>query len=144
MKQTIKIMLLLFVTSIAVSAEQASTESIKKLMLKTGAGDLGVQVVNQLTPALKQMIPNAPDSFWADMTKEINADVLIEKIIPIYQKHFTEADIKSIIKFYDTTAGKNLIASLPIIQRETMMVGQQWGQEIAKKAMAKYQASQAK
>jgi len=127
-------------TSTSVSAEPASKESIKILMEKTGAGDLGVQMMNQMIPALKNAIPEAPDKFWTDVMGEINANEIVELVIPLYQKHLTEEDIKEINAFYDTPAGKKLIQTQPIIIQESFEVGQQWGQKIAKEIVEKYKA----
>jgi len=130
--------LLLSVSSVL--AEPASTKSIKLLMERTGAGDIGVQMMNNMITALKKMIPDAPEKFWEDVTKEIDSDQIIALIIPVYQKHLTEKDIQEINAFYNTDAGKKLIKSQPAIMQESMVLGQQWGQQIARDIINKYKA----
>jgi len=140
MKYKILFILLLtlsFFTSHA-SAEPAKKESIKLLMEKTGAGDIGKQMLNQMIPALKSMIPNAPENFWKDMMQEINSEQMIDLIIPVYQKHLSEKDVRAINAFYDTNAGKKLISAQPLIMQESMILGQQWGREIAGNIIEKY------
>lgn len=119
-------------------AETASKESIRALMKKTGAGDMGVQMMDQLLPALKQMLPNAPDDFWKDVMAELSGDEIIEMVIPVYQKYLTASDIKEINAFYETEAGKKMIRVQPDIMRESMALGQQWGQDVARNVLAKY------
>ena len=126
-----------------VAAEQASTESIKVFMEKTGAGDLGVQAMEQMLPALKRMVPDAPESFWNDFMTEVRPDDLVDMTIPIYQKYLSQADIEAIIKFYDSKAGKKLLSVQPQIMQESMAAGQAWGQGLAMKVMERYQAQQA-
>ena len=128
----------LLFTSFAVVAEQASPESIKALMRSTGSGDLGVQMINQMLPSLKQMAPDAPESFWVDVMSEVNADELEDMVIPVYQKYLTEKDIQDITNFYKTDAGKKLISVQPVIMQESMVAGQQWGQNLARKILLKY------
>ncbi|MCL1139059.1 DUF2059 domain-containing protein [Shewanella pneumatophori] len=120
-------------------AEQASAESVKLLMNKTGAGELGVQAMNQMLPALKNMVPNAPESFWSDYMAEFDSEALVELTVPIYQKYLTEEEVLALNAFYDTPAGKKLIKVQPQIMQESMMAGQQWGQTVAEDVIKKYQ-----
>lgn len=122
-----------------VSAEQASPESIKALLKATGSGDLGVQVLNQMVPALKKMIPDAPETFWTDFMSEVNASDLEDLVVPIYQKYLTTSDVEDINRFYQTQAGKKMIRVQPAIMQESMAAGQQWGQELAQKVLIRYE-----
>lgn len=126
--------------SLPVFSKPASEENIRKLMEVTGAGDMGVQMMNQMLPALKQMIPDAPEQFWTDVMAEVDAGQIIELVIPVYQKHLSEEDVLAINAFYNTPAGKNLIQVQPAIIRESMMLGQEWGKGIAQKVITKYKA----
>ncbi|WP_299806735.1 DUF2059 domain-containing protein [uncultured Shewanella sp.] len=121
------------------SAETASEESVKQLMHKTGAGELGIQAMNQMLPALKNIIPDAPEAFWTDYLAEFNPEDLVEMTVPIYQKYLTEEEVQALNDFYDTPAGKKLIKVQPLIMQESMMAGQQWGQAVAQDVMTKYQ-----
>jgi len=132
------ILLACTLSSISVFAQEASTESVKNLMKRSGAAEMGIQMMNQMLPALKRMIPDAPEEFWVDMMKEINADAIIDQVIPIYQKHLTQKDVLAITEFFNTEAGKKLVSTQPQIMQESMIVGQQWGQETAMKVMEKY------
>ncbi len=125
--------------SMPVLSEPATSKSIKQLMVKTGAGNMSVQMMNQMIPALRRMIPDAPDKFWKDVMAEVNPDSMENMVIPIYQKHFSEKDIKAINAFYDTPAGKKFIRVQPAIMQESMAVGQQWGKQLARKILDKYQ-----
>lgn len=129
--------LLLALTASTVSAAPATEKSVRELMNLTGAGNLGVAVIQNMVQNLKKAIPNAPESFWEEFMKEINPDELVNKVVPIYQKNLSEEDVKAAIKFYKTPAGKRLIEKQPIVVQESMMAGQQWGGEIARRAMEK-------
>ncbi|HEB87611.1 MAG TPA: DUF2059 domain-containing protein [Gammaproteobacteria bacterium] len=117
----------------------ASKESIRKMMIEAGSGKIGVQIMNQMIPAMKRMIPKAPDKFWKDVMAEVNENEMIELVIPVYQKYLTEEDIKGINAFYASAAGKKLIKVQPAILRESILIGRQWGQQIARKILLKYQ-----
>lgn len=141
MKIVLAGVLALFIGFIPVSyAEKASSESIRVLMNKTGSGELGVIVMNQMLPALKRMVPEAPEEFWQDFMAEVSPDELVNMVIPVYQKHLSQADVDAINEFYDTEAGRKLIKSMPAIAQESMAVGQKWGQDIAEKVIGRYKA----
>lgn len=123
---------------ISAHSEPAKVETIKSLMASTGAGELGVQMMNQLLPSIQQIIPEAPETFWEDVMKEMDPNSIENMLIPIYQKYLTEEDMQAIIAFYDTPAGKKLISALPGIMQESMVVGQQWGENIATDILTKY------
>ena len=145
MKKTVVLLLSLTFASFSMAEEaktnNASVASVKELMDKTGTGEMAVQAMNQMLPVIKQMVPNASDEFWAEFMKEVNPDDLVEMIIPIYQRHFSQEDIDAVNAFYDTQAGKNFISSQPLIMQESMMVGQAWSQAIVQKVIAKAQAT---
>ncbi len=138
-----KIVLMLFsltMLTLPVHADQASPESVKMLLEKTGAGNMGIQAMNQMIPSLRQMIPDAPETFWEDFMSEFSPDAFVDAIVPIYQRYLTQDDLEAIIAFYDTPAGKKLIETQPMILQDSMEVGQQWGQEVAQQVMERYEA----
>lgn len=118
----------------------ASDASIRELMDVTGAGNLGVQVVQSLMPALRREAPEVPEVVWQELEKEINPDELVELVLPVYRKHYFEEDLRAAIDFYRSPAGRRLMEKQPQILQESMVAGQQWGREIAQRVIAKLQA----
>lgn len=47
-----------------------------------------------------------------------SADDIINDVIPIYQRHFTQEDVNSLINFYSTPAGQHMLALQPVIMKE--------------------------
>ena len=141
----LKTLLFTSVSAIAVlfcqiaSAEPATEKTIRALLETTGSGSLGKQMIQQMLPAMKKMAPKAPDDFWTDFMKEINPDDIIAMTIPVYQKNFTEEDLLETIAFYKSPVGQRLIAKLPIVLQESTQIGQQWGQELAKRTIERAQ-----
>ena len=121
-------------------AKQASKESVKQMMVLTGAGEIGIQAMKQMLPMLKMQIPDAPESFWNEVMNEFSADSLIELIIPVYQKYLTEEEIKAINSFYLTPAARKLVNVQPNIMKESAKLGEKWGREIFLKVMNKYKS----
>jgi len=122
------------------AADAAKQADIQKLMNLTGAGNLGMQAMDQMIASMKGAMANVPEKFWVEFRKELNADELVNQIIPIYDKHLTHAEVKELIKFYETPVGKKMITVMPAITAESMQVGQHWGLEVARRAKAKLDA----
>jgi hypothetical protein len=135
MKYIVLILTLAF--TMPVQAAPPTTESVQKLMTMTGAAQAAQQIMAQMIPSLKQMAPQTPDSFWKEFAAQIDAEELVRGLIPVYQRHLTQADVNAAIAFYSTQAGKNFIAAQPMIMKESMAVGQVWGQKVATKAIEK-------
>ena len=58
---------------------------------------------------------------------------LIEMLVPIYKKHFTEQDLKDAIELFKTPIGKKISEKSPIIAQESMQASMQWGMELSTK-----------
>ena len=125
-------------------AAPATEQSIRELMTLTGSANIGIQMMQALLPALKRLVPDAPDSFWEDFMKGIQPDDLVKAVIPVYQRNLTEEDIQAALTFYKSPSGQRLLAKLPAITQQSMQAGQQWGQELAQRALAKLKAEQQK
>ena len=59
------------------------------------------------------------------MRKELNWDKVKDPIKSIYGKHFTDTEIRDLIKFYKTDTGKKTLEKLPVIMQESMAISQQ-------------------
>jgi len=53
-----------------------------------------------------------------------------ELLYPLYAKHLSRADLKAMIKFYSSDAGRRIVAALPPITQESMAAGQAWGSSL--------------
>ena len=123
-----------------VRTDPAKQADIQKLMNLTGAGNLGMQAMDQMILSMKGAMASVPEKFWTEFRKEVNADELVNLIIPVYDKHLSHAEIKELIKFYETPVGKKMISVMPAITAESMQVGQQWGMNVAARAQQKLAA----
>lgn len=137
-KNILALILLVLLMPVVVVAEPASSDSVKAMMKRTGAGDIGVQVLNQIIPAMKKMMPQASDKFWNDIMADVDANQLVEMVVPVYQKYLSQEDIEVMNAFYNSSTGKKLVKIQPAIMQESMQLGQQWGKDVARKIMMKY------
>jgi uncharacterized protein len=106
---------------------------IRELMDLMGSGHLGMQVMKSMLDQYKKSLPDVDPQFWDDCLKEINPNELVNLVVPIYAKYFTDEDILGIMAFYNSPVGKKLVEKLPSITQESMQAGVEWGQQIGEK-----------
>ncbi len=119
----------------------------------TGSANIAKQFTSassrQIFQTLKASRPEISDRTLGVIDRELMAlfsekmsapGGLIDQVIPIYGKYFTHQEIRELLAFYQTPAGKKTILVLPKVVNESMMAGQRWGQslgpEIEKRVMA--------
>src|SRR5687767_9005890 len=113
MKKLILIIILYSLSSNSYSQTPATKEHIKTLLEISGAGKIGVQVMENMVKSFKKSAPNVPHEFWDEYMKDVKPETLIELIIPVYAKYYTDEDVIQLIDFYRTPLGKKVIEKMP-------------------------------
>ena len=136
-----KILVALFILTVPTicHSEPADRKSIEELLTLTGAANIREQMLAQMLPAMKKAMPRAPDAFWAEFKAQADVNELMDLLIPIYQKYLTKEDVVSLNEYYRSEVGQKMIKLQPLIMRETVQVGQAWGQAAGQRAMRKVQ-----
>lgn len=129
--------LLLFSVGSAFSqVDNSYKESLKKMLQANGSEESFKVAIKQMIGMFKQQRLNVPDAFWTEMEQEFlktSIDDITDMLLPVYQNHLTESDIKEIIEFYQSPVGKKFADKTPLIMQESMKVGEQWGMKIGAK-----------
>ena len=55
---------------------------------------------------------------------------LIERLAPLYVRHFSDAEIRQLTAFYDSPIGRKLVQVQPQLIDEASQVGQAWGSSL--------------
>jgi hypothetical protein len=121
-------------------SDAAKLADVQKLLNLTGVANLGIQAMDQMLQNLKGSMPQVPEKAWTEFRKEVNTDGLLSTIATIYDKHLTHAEVKELIKFYESPVGKKMISVMPAITAESMQAGNKWGNELAQRANQKLAA----
>jgi hypothetical protein len=124
----------------APAAGAPTREQVLHLLDLMGAKKLMTQMLDNVFDMeirhIKQLRPDIPAAFWddfaADARKSVHVEDLMDVIVPIYQRHFSNADIDGLIAFYQSQLGRKLTAELPQVQMEAMQAGGQWGATLGK------------
>ncbi|MBN4003041.1 DUF2059 domain-containing protein [Nostoc sp. LPT] len=120
--------------------EIEKTNNIKKLLEITGAKDISRQIIPQLLINFKSEYPEVPQKIWDTFAAELKIDDMVDEFIPIYNKYFTNEEIKQIIAFYQTPLGQKTITVIPQITQESTAIGIRYGKVAVERALKKLEA----
>ncbi|MFN7971098.1 MAG: DUF2059 domain-containing protein [Acidobacteriota bacterium] len=123
------------------AAHEAKVKDIRRLMEMTGAGQIGIQVMDRMMVNMKQAMPDVPETFWTEFRAGIHPDELVALAVPVYDKYLTHDEIKQLIAFNESPLGKKVTQVMPQIMQECMGAGEQWGRRIAEDAIKKLDAA---
>lgn len=115
-------------------------DAVTKMFELSGSQETFKVAINQMFTMFKQKNSNIPGEFWEELEKEFldtSLDSLVDMLIPIYKKHLTIKDIKKLTKFYKSRVGQKFAEKTPLITKESMQVGQEWGQVIGERIAQK-------
>ena len=125
--------------------EEAKKADIRQLLEITGAANLATQTMDDMEKTMRPMIAGAlppgeyrdklVDLFFEKFRSKRTPDHLMEVIIPIYEKYYSDDDIKELIAMYQTPVGRKMLSMLPQIAAESQAAGKAWGEQIGRESM---------
>jgi hypothetical protein len=118
---------------------------IRRLLEATGAKSLGAQAEAQMAAQLREQMKSDMahlfydsdrsgkfmDSFFQRFQSRFNIDALTEQLISVYDKYFTDEDIKALTHFYETPVGQRALKAMPLVMHDSLEISSQFGQKIA-------------
>jgi len=119
--------------------ESQKIKNIRKIMELTGSGKLGIQVMQNMISTYKTTYPSVDPSFWNDFMNEVKPETIVDLVVPVYDRNFTDAEIDGMLAFYSSPVGQKMLAKLPVVLQESMEAGKAWGEELGKKVRPKLQ-----
>jgi uncharacterized protein len=137
MKKLFLLALIVMFSCLTVAHAEISKDKrteIERMLRLTGMEKMMDQVKNQMISAMKGQMKTVPDSFWEKVRANMDTHELLEKIIPLYDKYYTLEDLKAVNAFYESPAGQKVLSTLPQIMKESMKIGQEWGEKIGRQA----------
>ena len=115
------------------NAQSSKDVKIAKLLETMGSTQAMKTSFEYMINYYKQNNPQISSEYWDNASKHVDYDELVQKLVPVYSKHFTEQEIVDLLKFYNTSTGKKMIEKTPTILEESMEIGRKWGIELAQK-----------
>jgi hypothetical protein len=92
-------------------------------------------VIQQMKPLIARGNPAIERDFDAfapvmQAAMESRLQAFVNEGAKIYARHFTAEELQQVANFYRTPAGAKFIREQPAVMKESMTLGQQWGQVI--------------
>ena len=113
---------------------EAYEAELLKMIKISGQDQTYAIAIDHMLALYQQQSPEVSAEKWkkvVEVLKTKSTASLAELLAPIYAKHVTRNEIQELNKFYTTEIGAKLASVTPIITKETMQVGQVWGQSLA-------------
>lgn len=129
-------------TVATLSAQSDITKDIRQLFKVNGTEGMYKDAIVNMLDMMGESYPMTED-IKKEFVKEFTTDESIEEMMviltDIYKNHFTQAEIKEMIAFFETPVGKKMAKEQSAIMVESMSAGQEWGQKIGLKIAQKVQ-----
>ena len=119
---------------------------IRSLMELVGARDLvedgASNAIEQSREKLLATVPNNEkgqafvNAFASSYQKKFDADQVTDELVRIYDKHFTDDEIKGLLQFYGSPLGQRVAAEMPKINREGQVAVRAASGKAAREALA--------
>jgi len=127
------------------SIDPTKEADIRSLMELVGARDL-VQdgsntAIEQSREKLLATVPNNDkgqafvNAFAASYQKKFDVDQVTDQLVSIYDKHFTDDEIKGLLQFYGSPLGQKVATEMPKIGRETQVAVRAASTKAAKESL---------
>ena len=109
---------------------QTKTEDIIHLMNLTKTTQVKQQILISYVNSFKSYYPEVPEDVWNMVFEEFSDEEYLKLLIPLYDKYYTQDEIKDIIEFYNSETGQKLLAVQPELLNESLNVGKEWGERV--------------
>ena len=123
--------------NVGVAADEAKNADIRSLMDISGEMENLRQGMALVLDQMKSGGTNLPEAYFGEFKSALASDELPSLIVKIYDHHFTHEQILGLIEFYKTPLGKALVEKTPLIQADSMAVGQRWAAETSQAIMSR-------
>lgn len=121
--------LLLAVNAGAALAAKPSQAQVNQLFEVMHLSQMFTRMNSQMAGLMGRATPCVPATYWQGFIDADGTRQLMKQMVPVYQRHFTAADIAGLLKFYKSPLGQKMIAQMPLTMAEGMKIGQQWGRQ---------------
>lgn len=132
-------------TATAKAVDPVKDADIRSLLELVGAKDQVQDGVNnsadQFREKLQQTVPNTDkgeafvNAFLAAYQKNLDQNQINNQLVAIYDKHFSEDDIKGLLQFYGSPIGQKVASEMPKVIREIQAASRAASNHAAKEAM---------
>jgi len=118
---------------------------IRRLLELTHARALATQSMDSMEGNLRPLMTSALppgeyrekliELFFAKYHAKRDTQQLLEIALPVYDKYYSDDEIKQLIQFYATPIGQKMLTVTPKVLTELQAAGQKWGEQLGRQCM---------
>jgi hypothetical protein len=126
------------------SIDPAKEADIRSLLELVGARDAIQDTASTATEQYRQKVLETSgntdraqaftNNYLAEFQKKFDASAVDEQLVGIYDKHFSDEEIKGLLEFYGSPLGQKVAAELPKINREVQFATRTASSQAARQA----------
>lgn len=133
-KQFLLCLLILAAAGLRAQTDDPFTADCKKYFYAASFDQMYKGTIDQMVNAIAGQWPEVSEATWNEVRKEMKTrsiDELFTKLAEVYKEKFTHAEIKQIVAFYQTPAGKKLASETMNLTTESLFVVEDWAKTIS-------------
>jgi hypothetical protein len=115
---------------------------IRQVMARTKEAEQAQERILQAVAGMKLMMPRVAEKFWDKYRQLITIDELRNRLVIVYDKHYSSEELNELLKFYDSPLGKKMSDEVIPILRESMEIAQGLSKRAAQSVSADFQAEE--
>lgn len=129
MKKIFITVALIVVAQIGFAQDAFKEDALKIIHASGGTGPMKM--------AKEQIMQNIPLTKKAEFSKDFDdlLPALYDRLAKVYMEIYTHAEIKEMLKFYESPIGKKISNSNGELYKKSSQVGEEWGMELQTKLM---------
>jgi len=131
-------------TAFTKSSDPAKEADIRSLLELVGAKDAIQDAAGNATEQYRQKVMETSansdraqafsNNYLANFQKKFDANAVNEELVGIYDKHFSDEEIKGLLEFYGSPLGQKVASELPKINREVQFATRTASTQAARQA----------
>lgn len=115
-------------------AQDKLEDKVSEFLELTGSKENFYMMMDQMIDQQKAAFEGAIDEEYFEVyrakVKEYGYESIIEMIMPIYLKYYSEEELDGLLAFYRSDIGKSYIAKQPLMMQEYMATAAEWGEKL--------------
>ena len=115
---------------------------IRQVMARTKEAEQAQERILQAIAGTKALMPRVPEKYWERYRELISIDELRNRLVIVYDKHYSSEELNEMLKFYDSPLGKKMSDEAIPILRDSMDVAQELAKRAAQSVASDFQAEQ--
>ena len=128
-----------------VEVKEAKEADIRRLLALTHAGELATQTMQNMEGNIRPLMTSAfppgeyrdklIELFFVKFHSKFDQQQIVDLAVPVYDKYYSDDEIKQLIHLYDTPLGQKMLATMPKLMAELQAAGEKHGEELGRQCM---------